>query len=57
MKFVMVPGVAPVFGLEMIDMALLALAVPALLGIFLGLRKETAMFAAVIVGAAVVLTY
>lgn len=57
MKFVMVPGEAPVFGLEMIDLALLALAVPALLGIFLGLRKETAMFAAVVVGAVVVLTY
>lgn len=57
MKFVMVPGAAPVFGLEMIDLAVLALAVPALLGIFVGLRKETAMFAAVVVGAAVVLTY
>ena len=57
MKFVMVPGVAPVFGLEMIDLALLALAIPALLGIFIGLRKDTAMFAAVVVGAAVVLTY
>jgi hypothetical protein len=57
MKFVMVPGVAPVFGLEMVDLALLALAIPALLGIFIGLRKDTAMFAAVVVGAAVVLTY
>jgi len=57
MKFVMVPGTAPVFGLETIDLALLALAVPALLGIFVGLRKETAMFAAVVVGAVVVLTY
>jgi len=57
MKFVMVPGTAPVFGLEMIDLAVLVLAVPALLGIFVGLRKDTAMFAAVVVGAAVVLTY
>lgn len=57
MKFLMVPGEAPVFGWETIDLALLALAVPALLGIFLGLRKETAMFAAVVVGAVVVLTY
>ena len=57
MKFVMVPGVALVFGLEMIDLALLALAILALLGIFIGLRKDTAMFAAVVVGAAVVLTY
>ena len=55
MKFTAVPGSAPVFGLEMIDLALLALAVPALLGIFVGLRKETAVFTAVVVGAAVVL--
>ncbi len=55
MKFTAVPGSAPVFGLEMIDLALLALAVPALLGIFIGLRKETAVFTAVVVGAAVVL--
>jgi hypothetical protein len=56
MKFEAVPGSAPVFGLEIIDLALVGLAVPALLGIFLGLRKETAVFTAVIVGAAVVLT-
>ncbi len=55
MKFTAVPGSAPVFGLEMIDLALLALAVPAVLGIFIGLRKETAVFTAVVVGAAVVL--
>jgi hypothetical protein len=35
----------------------MALAVPALLGIFVGLRKDTAVFAAVVVGAAVVLTH
>jgi len=56
MKFEMVPGSAPVFGLEVIDLALVALAIPALLGIFIGLRKETALFTAVVVGAVVVLT-
>ncbi len=55
MKFTAVPGSAPVFGLEIIDLALLTLAVPALLGIFIGLRKETAVFTAVVVGAVVVL--
>ncbi len=57
MKFTAVPGSAPVFGLEIIDLALLALAVPALLGIFIGLRKETAVFTALVVGAAGVLTH
>ncbi len=57
MKFTAIPGSAPVFGLEIVDLALLALAVPALLGIFVGLRKETAVFTAVVVGAAVVLTH
>lgn len=57
MKFETVPGAAPVFGLELIDLTILALAVPALLGIFVGLRKETAVFTAVVVGAAVVLTH
>lgn len=57
MKFTAVPGSAPVFGLEMIDLALLVFAVPAMLGIFVGLRKETAVFAAVVVGAVVVLTH
>ena len=56
MKFTAVPGSAQVFGWEMIDLAVLALAVPALLGIFVGPRKETAVFTAVVVGAAVVLT-
>ena len=56
MKFEAVPGSAPVSGLEVIDLALLALAVPAMLGLFVGLRKETAVFTAVVVGAAVVLT-
>ena len=55
MKFTAVPGSAPVFGLETIDLALLTLAVPALLGIFIGLRKDTAVFTAVVVGAVVVL--
>ena len=55
MKFAAVPGSAPVFGLETIDLALLTLAVPALLGIFIGLRKETAVFTAVVFGAVVVL--
>lgn len=57
MKFTAVPGSAPVFGWETIDLALLALAVPAMLGIFVGLRKETAVFTAVVVGAAVVLSH
>ena len=57
MKFEMVPGQAPVFGFEEIDLAIMALAVPALLGIFVGIRKETAVFAAVVVGAVVVLTH
>ena len=57
MKFTAIPGAAPVFGWEMIELALLTLAVPALLGIFVGLRKETAVFTAVVVGAAVVLTH
>ena len=57
MKFTAVPGSAPVFGLEMIDLALLVFAVPAMLGIFVGLRKETVVFTAVVVGAAVVLTH
>ncbi len=56
MKFTAVPGSAPVFGWETIDLAIMALAVPAMLGIFIGLRKETAVFTAVVVGAAVVLT-
>ena len=56
MKFEAVPGSAPVFGFEVIDLAFMALAVPAMLGLFVGLRKETAVFAAVVVGAAVVLT-
>ena len=56
MKFTAVPVSAPAFGWESIDLALLALAAPALLGIFIGLRKETAVFTAVVVGAAVVLT-
>jgi hypothetical protein len=57
MKFTAVLGSAPVFGWETIDLALLALAVPALLGIFVGLRKETAVFTAVVVGAVVVLSH
>lgn len=57
MKFTAVPGSAPVFGWETIDLAVLALAVPALLGIFVGLRKETAVFTAVVVSAAVVLAH
>ena len=40
MKFTAVPGSAPVFGLETIDLALLTLAVPALLAMFIGLRKD-----------------
>ena len=57
MNFTAVPGSALVFGLEMIDLALLALAVPALLGILIGLRTETAVFTAVVAGAAVVLSH
>ena len=55
MKFAEVPGTIPAFGLEEIDLAVLALAVPAALGLFLGLRKEQALFTALVVGAAVVL--
>jgi hypothetical protein len=55
MKFETVPGAAPVFGLEIVDLALVALALPAVLGVFIGLRRETAVFTAVVVGAAVVL--
>lgn len=57
MKFAPVPGMTPAFGLESIDLTLLALAVPAALGLFIGLRKEQAVFAAVIVGAAFVLVH
>ncbi len=56
MKFEAVPGPTPAFGLEEIDLALVALAVPAMFGLFVGLRKETAVFSAVVVGVAVVLT-
>lgn len=55
MKFALVPDAIPTFGFEAIDLALLALAVPATLGLFLGLRKEQALFTAVLVGAMVVL--
>jgi len=55
MKFTAVPGSTPVFGLETIDLALLTLAVPALLAMFIGLRKDTAVFTAVVLGAVVVL--
>jgi hypothetical protein len=48
MNFTAVPGSAPVFGWEMIDLALLVLAVPAMLGIFVGLREETVVFTAVV---------
>ncbi len=57
MKFTAVPGFTPMSGLETIELALLTLAVSALLGLFVGLRKETAVFTAVVVGAAVVLTH
>jgi hypothetical protein len=57
MKFEMVPGTAPVFGWETVDLTLLALAVPATLALFIGLRKDTALFTAVVIGAAVVLTH
>ena len=57
MKFAPVPGMTPAFGLESIDLMLLALAVPAALGLFIGMRKEQAVFTAVVVGAAVVLVH
>jgi hypothetical protein len=56
MKFAEVPGTTPAFGFEAIDLAVLALAAPAALGLFLGLRKEQALFTALVVGAAVVLS-
>ncbi len=56
-EFTAFPGPAPVFGWGTIDLAVLALAVPALLGIFVGLRKDTSVFTTVVVGAAVVLTH
>ncbi len=55
MKFAAVPGMAPVFGSETVDLTILALAVPAALALFLGLRKDVAMFTAVVVGAVVIL--
>jgi hypothetical protein len=55
MVFKKVPDSVPVFGWETLDLAVLALAVPATLALLLGLRKDTAVFAAVVVGAAVVL--
>ena len=55
MKFAMAPGAAPVFGSEMVDLTLLALAVPAALALLLGLRKDVALFTAMVVGAAVIL--
>ena len=57
MKSVDVPGVAPVFGSANVDLALLALAVPALLALLLGARKEQAFFTAVVVGAVAVLVH
>lgn len=55
MKFASVPGAAPVFGTESLDLMRVALAVPATLGIFLGMGKDLAVFAAIVAGAAVVL--
>ncbi len=55
MKMIMVPGEAPVFGSEAIDLTLLSLAVPALLAMFLGTRKDFAVCAAIVAGASVVL--
>ena len=55
MKFEMVPGSAPAFAFESVDLVLLGLAVPAMLGLFIGMRKEQAVFAAVIFGAGIVL--
>jgi hypothetical protein len=55
MRFASAPGAAPVFGTESLDLMLIALAIPATLGIFLGMRKDLAVFAAIVAGAAVVL--
>ena len=57
MKFAPVPDTTPAFGLESIDLMLLALAVPAFIGLLVGMRKEQAVFTAVVVGAAVVLVH
>lgn len=55
MKFAVVPGMAPVFGSEMVDLTILTLAIPALLALFLGARMDTAVFGALVVGAAIIL--
>lgn len=55
MKMIAVPGDAPVFGSEAIDLTLLALAVPATLLLLLGFRGDIAVSAAILVGAAAIL--
>lgn len=55
MKDAVFHGPTPVFGSEMTDLTILALAVPALICLFAGLRSDTAIFTAVVSGAAVVL--
>lgn len=55
MKFAAVPGMTPVFGSESADLTVLALAIPALLALFLGARSDTAVFGAFVVGAVVIL--
>ncbi len=55
MKMIAVPGEAPVFGSAVVDLTLLTLAVPALLALFLGTRKELAVCTAVLAGASAIL--
>ena len=55
MKMITVPGEAPVFGSAVVDLTLLTLAIPALLALFLGTRKEVAVCTAVLAGASAIL--
>lgn len=55
MKFVAVPGILPALGPEAIDTLLLALAVPAVMGLALSLRRDQAIFAVILAGVAAVL--
>lgn len=57
MKFTVVPGAMPAFGSESIDLTILLLAVPAMLALFLGMRKDVALSIALVFGAFVVLLH
>jgi hypothetical protein len=55
MKMIAVPGEVPVFGSEAIDLTLLTLAIPAMLAMFLGVRRDFAICGAILVGASAIL--